>query len=105
MPAQQPDDEVVRTTGRRMSRQLQDAIDGLYGKQRRVTRAVLTEVGHDDSYGRLLRAVLLELDLSDLRSQAVIRRIEQDASADLPDGPPLPRPAAGAWWPEDDGAA
>ena len=94
------DQDVVRTTGRRMSRQLQDALDGMYGNDRRAAREVFESHAPDTPLRRLLRAVALELRLGDIRTTATIHRLEREHDADLPDGPPPPRPAGGVYHPE-----
>ncbi len=90
---------MFRTTGRRMTGQLERALDNVTGKEREHTARAL-EV-HEGALGPLLRALALELRLSGLREYEVITASEADlagpASEERP-FPPSPTPGLELWY-------
>ena len=89
---------MFRTTGRRMTGQLERALDNVTGKEREHTARAL-EV-HEGALRPLLRALALELRLSGLREYEVITAAEADlagpASEERP-FPPSPTPGLQLW--------
>lgn len=85
------------TSGRRMSRSLQAAIDGLGAEDRR--RAIEALSASDGPVlGRLMRAVAVELGLAALREAHTLAGLEEDLAGpvDLDLEPPWPAPPDGA---------
>jgi len=90
---------MFRTTGRRMSGQLERALDNVTGKEREHTARAL-EV-HEGALRPLLRALALELRLSGLREYEVITAAEESlAASDEPERPypPSPTPGLELWF-------
>lgn len=86
--------DIVTTTGRRMSRALQDAIDNQ--PDRRVAAEVFSELAEASTTTTLrplYAALALELRLAELREQDVLHRLAVDA-AEGPDDPRHPIPPA-----------
>lgn len=94
-------DEIVTTTGRPMTRGLQEAVDNITGGNRtRMIRAL--EAGTKDRHlDRLMRALAGELRLAQLREDETLRRIKQHEDAGVVE-PPLPPAEGGPWFPPDD---
>jgi hypothetical protein len=82
-------DDVVTTTGRRMTRALEEALDDITGIDRR--HAIEAMRGSDSpALGRVYRALAIELMLVDLRERDLFHRMTADRRASLPDPPELP---------------
>jgi hypothetical protein len=90
--------EIVTTTGCRMSRVLQDSIDNMPATTRQAVIAAYTEPS-DSELALLRRAIVLELQLAELRDADMFSHLGADLRADIPDGPPFP-PQTGkpAWY-------
>ncbi len=87
--------DMFTINGRRMTRQLADAIDALAASDRKVVVAALTE-----STGRLAgvhHALALEVQLAGLLHDDALRHLEADVRADIPE-PPLPEATGGTCW-------
>ncbi len=89
------DEPMFTTTGRRMTGQLQEALDNVTGRDRALMVAALqTSEGRT---GPLLRALALELNLAGLREHEAITAAEADLA--VVDDRPWPQPPDGpAMW-------
>lgn len=90
------------TTGRKMSRRLQSALDDIDKPAQ--TAAVLEEgaaahEGEQPDFGKLMRAIAFELRLRVVAEAATLHDLEADLRNGQPDGPPLPQAEGSAWWP------
>jgi hypothetical protein len=93
------------TTGRRMTRQLQDALDGL-GESRRTVAAAFDQVADSGTpLAPIYRAMALELRLAEMAERDTLDRLTAEHHDGLPDGPPLPRPSGPVWHADPDAAA
>ena len=88
------------TTGRRMTRALQDALDGL-GESRRIVAEAFDRVADSGSpLGPVYRAMALELRLAEMAERDTLDRLTTEHHDGLPDGA-LPEASGPAWWPDD----
>lgn len=91
--------EMFTTTGRRMTGQLERALDNVAARDRALmARALRTQEGRT---GPLLRALALELELACLREYEAITAAEADlAASDEPERPfpPSPTPGLELWF-------
>lgn len=87
----------ITTIGRPMTKCLQDAIDNLTGRQRVITRCALTEaaVESETAFARICAALVLELQLAELREAALFRALEEPPTGPHVDGIPDPPPLTG----------
>ncbi len=85
--------DVVTTTGRRMTRRLQDALDDLTGVDRAAVREAFAE-SVTPILGPLHRALSLELTLCDLRESDLLLQHSRELQADRDAIPEPPLPAA-----------
>jgi len=79
---------IVETTGRRMTRALEAALDGMPNRRHRIT--ALSEVALDTPLGPLFRAVALELTLVGLREADALLGMERALADDSDEDPPMP---------------
>jgi len=93
------ENEPIRVTGRRMTGQLEAALDRVGARDRAAIAAALqTQQGRT---GPLLRALALELQLCGLRELEAITAAEADlAATDQPERPypPSPTPGLALWY-------
>jgi len=96
--------EPFKVTGRRMSGQLQAALDRVGARDRKLMAAALLE--QQGRLSPLLRALALELQLAGLREHAALTAAEADLAGDEPDRPypPSPTPGLELWFNPETGA-
>jgi len=93
------ENEPVRVTGRRMTGQLQAALDNVGARDRALVVAAFQV--QEGRTGPLLRALALELQLAGLREYEAIKAAEASlAATDEPDRPypPSPTPGLELWF-------
>lgn len=89
------------TTGRRMTKQLQAAIDNVAKPGETAWVLEQAAEGHDEQsdFGDLMRAIAFEIRLRVQAEEATLHDLEADMRDGQPDGPPLPQAEGSAWWP------
>ncbi len=92
------ENEPIRVTGRRMTGQLQAALDNVGARDRALVAAAFRV--QEGRTGPLMRALAVELQLCSLREDATIAEAEADLAATDEDErpyPPSPTPGLALW--------
>jgi hypothetical protein len=102
------DQTLMPGTGRRMTRNLQNAIDALGDSARRTTVAAMYVASAESTttLGPIMLAMAREIELQGLREQAAWEAAMRAVAEPEPDVPPLPGPTGTATFyfdPDDDG--